>query len=166
MRRATADQRRRWTAAPGSAPTKAQPTAAPQCRQSQPDSSSSLILPKCLVLLFRVLLFRSALHRRLQFLAQCRKKSSDQMLRDAAQDSLTNAGNQPTDFANTLKAQAGCVGSFRRNFEARVAVAVAECTGAGHLDAAGGRRHLVRQRDLAFEGTTDGRDAELHLDLV
>ena len=55
-------------------------------------------------------LFRGTLDRRLEFLAQRGEKPSDQMLRDAAENPLADAGDQTADFADALKRQARCVG--------------------------------------------------------
>src|SRR5712671_3423100 len=115
---------------------------------------------------FSVKLFRSTLDRRLEFLAQRRKKPSDKMLRDAAQNPLADARDQPADFTGALKRQARRGRPVRFDLEARAAVAVAQRAGAGDLDAAGVRRLLVRQRDLALERAAHRRDAQLHLDLV
>src|SRR5712664_4485124 len=92
--------------------------------------------------IFSLKLFRSALDRRLEFLAQRRKKPSDQMLRNAAQNPLADARDQPADFTGALKRQARRGRSLRFDLEARAAVAVAQRAGAGDLDAARLRRLL------------------------
>src|ERR1700680_4004988 len=105
--------------------------------------------------MFFLLLFRRALDRRLQFLAQCREEPSHEMFGDAAQNPLTDAGDQPADFTRALEGQTRGVGAVRRNLEPRAAVTMPQRAGAGNLDLAGFRRLLVRQRNLAFERTAD-----------
>src|SRR6185312_263930 len=104
--------------------------------------------------------------RLLEFLAQRHEKAADQVLRDAGEDALPDAGDQASDLARTLVSQPGAVLAIRLDLEARRAVAVAERARAGHLDAAAARRLLVGQRDLAFERAADSSDPELHVDLV
>src|SRR5579859_4882461 len=107
-----------------------------------------------------------AADRLLKFLSQRREKASDQVLRHAAEDALSDAGDKTSDLARSLVDQPRAVLAVRLDLEARRAVAMAERAGPGHLDAATARRRLVRQRDLAFERAPNGRDLELHVDLV
>src|SRR5712671_3102858 len=85
---------------------------------------------------------------------------------NTAQNSLADAGHQTADFARALKAEAGCIRTLRDNLEPRATLAMAQRADAGNLYAAGLWRHLVRQRDLAFERAADRGDAQLQLDLV
>src|SRR5713101_750790 len=156
-----ADRRRQSKSAPALRQSKAQPTTMPRRKQGRYECYSWPSFQQ-----FSLKLFRGALNRCFEFLAQRRKETTDQMLGDTAQDPLADAGDEPADFAGTLKRQARRVRPLRLDLEARTAVAMAQRAGAGHLDAAGLRRLLVRQRDLAFERTAHRRDAQLHLDLV
>src|ERR1700761_633950 len=109
---------------------------------------------------------RRAADRLLELLAQRHEEASDQMFRDAGEDALADAGDEAADLASALVDQLGSILAVRLDLEARGAVAMAECAGAGNLDAAGPRRILVRQRDLAFEGAADRGHLKLHVDLV
>src|SRR5712671_5133533 len=156
-----ADRRRQSKSAPALRQSKARPTTMPRRKQGRYECYSWPSFQE-----FSLKLFRGALNRCFEFLAQRRKETTDQMLGDTAQDPLADAGDKPADFAGALKRQARRVRPLRLDLEARTAVAMAKRAGAGNLDAAGLRRRLVRQRDLAFERTAYRCNAQLHLDLV
>src|SRR5690242_6472130 len=90
-----------------------------------------------------------------EFLAQRREELADQMLGHAGQDALTDACDEAADFADTLEFEAARAGTIGNDFEGGAAIAVPEGARARYLDAAGVRRGLVEQRDLAFERTAD-----------
>src|SRR5450631_4939238 len=143
-----AGRRRQSKSAPALRQSKAQPTTMPRCKQGRYECYSWPSFQE-----FSLKLFRGALNRRFEFLAQRREKTTDQVLGDTAQDPLADAGDQPSDFTGALKGQARRIRTIGLDLEARATVAMAQRAGAGHLDAAGLRRLLVRQRDLAFERT-------------
>ncbi len=67
-------------------------------------------------------------HPRPDFRIPCRnvgKKLADQVLGDAGQDALADAGDETADFADALKLQAADVGTFGNDLEGRAAIAVA-----------------------------------------
>src|ERR1700730_10809298 len=155
MRRATAGRRQQSKSAPALRQSKAQPTPMPRRKQGRYECSSWPSFQE-----FSLKLFRGALNRCFEFLAQRRKETTDQMLGDTAQDPLADAGDQPADLAGALKRQARRARPLRLDLKARAPVAMAQRAGAGNLDAAGLRRLLVRQRNLAFGLTAHRRDPQ------
>src|ERR1700738_5688943 len=115
-----ADRRRQSKSAPALGQSRAQPTTTPKRKQGRYECYSWPSFQE-----FSLKLFRGALNRCFEFLAQRREETTDQMLGDTAQDPLADAGDEPADFAGALKRQARRVGPLRLDLGARTAVAVA-----------------------------------------
>src|SRR5260370_5102348 len=95
-----ADRRRQSKSAPALRQSKAQPTTMPRRKQGRYECYSWPSFQQ-----FSLKLFRGALNRCFEFLAQRREKATDQMLGDTAQNPLADAADQPADFAGALKRQ-------------------------------------------------------------
>src|SRR5712691_8734663 len=107
-----------------------------------------------------------AADRLLELLSERHEEAPDQVFRHAGQDPLSDAGHEAADLPGALIDELRTVFSVGLDLEPRGTIAVAERAGARDLDVAGLRCLLVRQRYFAFERSADGRNAQLHLDLV
>src|SRR5260370_34920219 len=103
-----ADRRRQSKSAPALRQSKAQPTTMPRRKQGRYECYSWPSFQQ-----FSLKLFRGALNRCFDFLAQRREKATDQMLGDTAHNPLVDAGDHLDDYAGSLQCLPRYVWSLR-----------------------------------------------------